>query len=119
MHPYLALQSLHIVCNSEVLPHNFIEVLDKFSSSWFNLKKKFNISTTNKIHIILDHLEDYFCETNMTLLKTSEEVVESMHQAVYKRLMKGYNVKDITNPNHGKKLMDLVLRRSTYNLDIE
>ena len=94
-------------------------MINKFSSSWFKLKSKFNISTTNKIHIILDHLEDYFCETEMTLLKTTEEVVESMHQAVYKRLMKGYNVKDITNPNHGKKLMDLVRRINTYNLDIK
>ena len=119
MHPYLALQSLHIVCNSEVLPHNFIEVLDKFSSSWFQLKKKFNVSTSNKIQIILDHLEDYFCETDMTLLKTSEEVAESMHQAVYKHLMKGYNVKDISNSNHGEKLLDNVRRINTYNLDIE
>ena len=76
--------------------------MDKFLSSWFHLKKKFNISTTNKIHIILDHLEDYFCKTDMTLLKTSEEVEDSMHQAIYKRLMKGYNIKHITNPNRGK-----------------
>ena len=78
------LKALHTVCNSNVLPHNYVEVLDKFSSSWQSLKDKFGISTTPKIHIILDHLEDYFNETNRTLLKTSDEVVENMHQFVFK-----------------------------------
>ena len=39
LHPYLAIQSLHIVCNSDILPHNFIEVMDKFLTSCFHLKK--------------------------------------------------------------------------------
>ena len=114
----LNLRSLHIVCNSECLPHNYTEVLDKFSSSWYQLQEKYKISTTPKIHIILDHLEDYFDETQITLLKTSDEIVESMHQVVYKRLMKGYNVKDISNPTHGDRLFNLVCRINTYNLDI-
>ena len=114
----LAIRSLHLVCNSQVLPHNYTEVIDKFSSSWFQLKQKFNISTTPKVHIILDHLEDYFIETDLILIKTTDEIVESIHQAVFKCLMKGYNVKDISDPNHGNKLMDLVWRINTYNLDI-
>ena len=44
----ICLKALQIVCNSQFLPHNYIEVLDKFSSSWSNLKNKFNISTTPK-----------------------------------------------------------------------
>ena len=114
----ICLKALHIVCNSQFLPHNYIEVLDKFSSSWSNLKNKFNVSTTPNIHIILDHLEDYFNETPLTLLKTSDEIVESMHQVVFKRLMKGYNVKDVKNPTHGKQLFNLVRHINTYNLDI-
>ena len=102
-----------------MLPHNYVEVLDKFSSSWQCLKDKFGISTTPKLHIILDHLEDYFNETNMTLLRTSDEVVENMHQFVFKRLMKGYNVKDISNPSHGDKLYNLVRHINTYNLDVQ
>ena len=91
--------------------------MDKFSSSWQSLKDKFGISTTPKLHIILDHLEDYFNETNRTLLRTSDEVVENMHQFVFKRLMKGYNVKDISNLSHGDKLYNLARQMNTYNLD--
>ena len=114
----LVMRSLHLVCNSQVLPHNYTEVIDKFSSSWFQLKQKFNISTTPKVHIILDHLEDYFIETDLILIKTTDEIIESIHQAVFKCLMKGYNVKDISDPNYGNKLIDLVQRINMYNLDI-
>ena len=93
------LRNLHIVCNSDYLPHNYTEVLDKFSSSWCNLRNKFNISTTPKIHIILHHLEDYFDGTELTLKKCTDELVESMHQFVFKRMMKGYHVKILTVPS--------------------
>lgn len=112
----VSLRNLHRMCNSEVLPSNYTETLDKFSSSWSKLKSKTNISTTPKIHILLHHLEDYFDETELTLLKTSDELVESMHQHVFKRMMKGYNVKDINSPKHGEMLFKLVRRINTYTL---
>ena len=70
------LKALHTVCNSNMLPHNYVEVLDKFSSSWQSLKDKFGISTTPKLHIILDHLEDYFNETNRTFLKKGTNLLK-------------------------------------------
>ena len=36
---------------------------------------------------------------------------------VFKRLVKGYNVKDISNPSHGDKLYNLARHMNTYNLD--
>ena len=63
------------------------------------LKKNINIFTINKNSYNWDHLENYFCEIDITLLNSSEEVVESMHQSRYKHLMKGLYVKHITNPN--------------------
>ena len=111
-----SLSDLHKVCNQELLSYRYTEVIDKFSSSWSKLTSKFDISTTPKIHIILTHLEDYFDETELTLLKTTDELVESMHQHVFKRMMKGYNVKNILSPKHGDMLLKLVLRINAYNL---
>ena len=34
---------------------------------------------TNKIHIICDHLPDYLKENEKTLLKTSDQTIESTH----------------------------------------
>jgi hypothetical protein len=114
----ISLRYLHIVCNTELLTHNYSEVLDQFSSSWFKLKEKCNISTTPKIHIILDHLEDYFDETQLSLLQTSDEIIKNMHHVVHKRLMRGYNVKYLSNPKHSDKLFNLVKRINTYNLNL-
>jgi hypothetical protein len=109
---------MHTSCNSEYLSLNYQEVLDKFSSSWYKLQEKYKISTTPKIHIILHHLEDYFDETELTLLKTTDELVESMHQHVFKRMMKGYNVKDIASPKHSEMLFKLIRRINSYNLKV-
>ena len=115
----LNLNSLYIVCNSQLLPHNYCEVIDNFSESWIKLASKFQLSTTPKLHIILHHLCDYFDETNMTLVKVSDEVVENCHQLFNKRLIKGFHVKDLSNPAHGEKLYNAVRSFNTYNLKIK
>ena len=71
------------------------------------MRYKYGISTKPKIHIILDHLEDYFNETEMSLLKTTGEIVEGFHQLVNKRLSKAYFVKDLSNPHNGERLVNL------------
>ena len=69
------LRNLLFLCNSDYLPHNYIEVLYNFFSSWFKLRNRFNISTTPKINIILHHLEDYFDDAELTLKQCTEEFI--------------------------------------------
>lgn len=105
-----AVKELHKMCNKQLLPHDYQEVIDKFRSAWYNLTEEWDISTTPKIHILLDHLEDYFDLTNMTLIKVTDELCENMHQFVSKRLMKSfYYVKDVSNPNHGPRLFRAIM----------
>ena len=42
----------------ETLPTNYGHVISHFANSWYVLCDKFNLSTTVKCHIILDHLEE-------------------------------------------------------------
>ena len=93
-------------------------MLDKSSSSWFKLRNRFNISTKPKIHIILYHLEDNFDDAELTLKQCTDKLVKSMHQFVYKRMMKGYNVKNIISSKHGDMLFNLVRRINCYNLKV-
>ena len=94
-------------------------MIDRFRTSWYNLTDEYDISTTPKVHILLDHLEDYFDLSNITLIKTTDELCENMHQFLNRRLMKSfYFVKDISNPNHGKKMFRAVRHLNTYNLCI-
>ena len=87
------LNLLYIVSNSQLLCHNYCEVIDNFTESWVKLASQFKLSTTPKLHIIIDHLCDYFDETNLTLVKSSDEIVENCHQLFNKRLIKGFAVK--------------------------
>ena len=115
----LSLRDLHHLCNAQLLASNYHQVIDKFRSTWFTLSNEHNISTTPKIHILLDHLEDYFDEKNVTLIKSTDELCGQMHQFSNKRLMRSfYLIKDTSNPNQGKKLHRAVRHINSYNLCI-
>ena len=49
---------------------------------------KCNIDINNKLHIIFDNLQDYYDNTNLSLIKTGDELIESMHQYVDKIMQK-------------------------------
>ena len=106
------------MCNEDYLPCNYVKIIDEFTAAWNSLSLKYSISTTPKIHIIIDHLIDYFDSSEMTLRKTSDELIENMHQFMHKRLMKGYWVKDVENPSHGLLLFRAVKHINCYNLRI-
>ena len=114
---FLALRSLHQMCNQQLLPHDYYRVIDNFRTSWYTLTNEYDISTTPKIHILLDHLEDYFYQTNMTLIKVTDKLCENMHKYLSKRLVQSmYHVKDVSNPNHGARLIRALRHLNTYNL---
>ena len=78
---------------------------------------KCNIDINNKLHIIFDNLQDYYDNTNLSLIKTGDELIESMHQYVDKRMQKSnYMVKDYLNLRHGEKLSCAVLHLNSYNI---
>ena len=80
---------------------------------------KFNISTTPKIHIITEHLCDYFDDSGLSLVKVTDEIVESSHKLFNQVMSKGYKVKDLSNPAHGVLLHNAVCTHNTYNLRIK
>lgn len=108
------------MCNNNHLNHNYVKVIDDFSNSWYKLAHKYNLSTTPKIHIILDHLCDYFDDCEVTLKTVTDELVENIHQYVEKTMVRsGYKVKHLLNPNHGLKLYNAVIHINCYNLRLQ
>ena len=69
----IAIRHLNYVCNYTYLPVNYVQIIDEFCDSWYSLVSKHQLSTTPKIHIILDHLCDYFDETQITLKHITDE----------------------------------------------
>ena len=88
--------------------------------SYNELVQKFKVTVNNKFHIIFDHLEQYYDHTKLSLVKTSDELIESMHQYVHKRMLRGgYKVKDVLSPLHGHNLYRAVLHINAYNIVFE
>ena len=73
------LRVLNFMVGREILPTDYVAVINSFSNAWYRLSDKFSISTTPKIHVIIDHLEDYFKESNLSLMKTSDHLIEHIH----------------------------------------
>ena len=114
-----ALRKLNFMVSQEILPSDFSHVISHFANSWYILSDKFHLSTSPKCHIILDHLEEYFTETGLSLVKTADQLIENMHQYFYKVMARSnYYVKHPTNPRHGKYLLRFVKHVNSQNICI-
>ena len=112
----IALSELHVMASRKELPCNYAAVITSFKESYNVLVDNFGITTPNKVHLIMDHLEDYYNHTKKSLRDCCDELVEAMHQFVKKRMQNSnYVVCDIQNPNHGKKLHQAVLHINGFN----
>ena len=77
-----------------------------------------DISEINSIHVINDHLEDYYNLTSESLVRVSDQTVESAHQWVEKVLRRTNNwVKDLECDSHGEKLFRGIMTHNTYTMD--
>ena len=73
------------ICTSKFIEiDNVKSVPSKFRGIFKQLQDKFNLSQTVKIHIIMDHLENYFELSGQSLLKSSDELVEATHSKLRK-----------------------------------
>ena len=114
-----ALRDLNWMCSQEVLPENHTSIINRFINKWFILANKFNLSTPPKLHIIIDHLDEYYSDTNLRLVKTSDQLIENMHQYVHKVMSRSmYIVKHPLSPQHGKLLFKAVKHINSLNVCI-
>ena len=116
----LALRKLNLMVSQETLPSNYSHVISHYANSWYILSDKFNLSTSPKCHIILEHLEEYYNETGLSLVKTSDQLIENMHQYFHKILTRSnYYVKHPLNPRHGRYLLRAVKHLNSLNICIK
>lgn len=111
----IRLKDVNKLVSCPVLPDNYKEVISSWRESWNQLFKNGQITETNKIHILNDHLEDYYDETGMSLTRTSDQTIESCHQFVDKVLRRSnYWVKDVLSDKCGQKLYRGILHINGY-----
>ncbi len=69
-----------------VLSPNYEEVISQVGVSFTPIMSTFHISMTPKVHIVLHHIPQFICMTQMPLGLFSEEVVEEQHKRVFEIL---------------------------------
>ena len=101
-----------------VLPKkDWAQTIENVSENFTDLQKKFNISITNMVHIIMDHVGDYIMESGLGLAKVSDQTVEASHSAVNKRLTSSnYWIKDNKSEKHGNMLYRGILHFNAYSI---
>ena len=72
-----SLAEVHNICRSPSLRIDYEEVIQEITITLEECRV--GISKTMKVHIISDHLPEYFKKTGKTLLKINDEVVEAVH----------------------------------------
>ena len=95
---------------------NVIEIIKDLEKTVNILKDNFQVSITNKMHILVTHVPEYIQETRLSLGQTSDQLIEASHQHVNKRFQgSNYYVKNVENPLHGEKLLKGVNHINSYN----
>jgi hypothetical protein len=82
---------------------NWENSIENFSQAWLKLNVEHGVSVPNKVHIIIDHVFDYISKTGKWLGRVTDQVVESCHNALNKRL---------TSSNYWVKNVDSVLHEN-------
>ena len=83
----------------------------------YDLRKKFGVTIPNKWHYVIEHVSEYIDDNNLSLGRTSDQVIESTHQHTNKLFTRSkYHVKDISSPAHKKGLKNGVNHYNSYNV---
>ena len=76
---------------------------------------KYNLSITNKVHIIFSHIQEVIYKTGKGLGEGSEQSLEACHHK-FDVIWQWYKVKDHQSPNHGEQLFKCVQHFNSFNI---
>ena len=97
---------------------NHREILEKFKLTWITLMENFGITMPLKVHIIVDHLSDYFELEHQTLRDTNDQFIEACHAKVRKFFENhpNYHFKDQSSDKYGEALLAAIVHFNSNNL---
>ena len=74
----IAFKEFQVACGGVEPKENWKMAIENLRTDYFCLQEKFDISITNKIHIITDHVEQYIAETGKGLGQATDQTVEAL-----------------------------------------
>ena len=106
------------VSTANTVVSNHKEIMQTFKLTWMTLMENFGITMPLKVHILCDHLSDYFELENQTLRDTNDQFIEACHAKVRKFFENhpNYNFKDKSGERYGKALLAAIIHFNSNNL---
>ena len=96
---------------------NHRDIVKKLEDSVMKLNKEFKVPVTPKLHIIFEHLPEYFELTGKTLRKKTDQTVESTHAKLDKFIRShNYQIRDVNSEKAGEYLLRAIKNFNSYNL---
>ena len=111
------LKEVYRIAHTKDVDPNHREIVKKFENSVMILHKEYKVPITPKLHIIIDHLPEFFDYTGKTLRKRTDQTVESTHSKFDKFVkIHNYQVRDVKSDKVGENLLKAVKHFNSYNL---
>ena len=81
------------------------------------LHTEFSLPITPKLHIIFEHLPEYFEMTGKTLRRKTDQTVETTHSKLDKFIKKhNYQIRDVNSEKSDEDLSRAINHFNSYNL---
>ena len=102
------------MCTADKLSEDYCQILKDFKDSFEICYELFDMNMTLKIHIIIDHYEDFFRMTGKTMKNINGEHHEAIHHLIkdFERKRGFYMRKNLGGLIHMQKSLQSI---STFN----
>ena len=110
-----ALKEVKDACFGPNLKPNWKASLDNFEKAWYEIYIEFDISFSNKCHVIIEHIPQVIQRTGKSLYLSSEQVVEATH-AKFDKFWQRYKVLALEKESHGNQLLKCVIDFNSKNI---
>ena len=94
------------------------EKIELFRNTWLTLMRDHGQTMPLKVHIILEHLSDYFEQEGKTLRRTNDQFIEACHSKVRKffETHPNFKHKDKSSDTYGDAILKAIIHFNSYNL---
>ena len=94
------------------------EKIELFRNTWLTLMRDHGQTMPLKVHIILEHLSDYFEQEGKTLRRTNDQFIEACHSKVRKffETHPNFQHKDKSSDTYGDAILKAIIHFNSYNL---
>ena len=114
------LKSVYKISHQKEVDPNHREIVKKLEISVIKLHNQFKVPITPKLHIVFEHLPEYFEMTGKTLRKKTDQTVEATHSKLDKFIRShNYQIRDVESEKAGKYLLRAIKHFNRYNLGIK